>query len=158
MILFVRDPSGGCSKRTPRAVEGRRGERKKGRWRILLRREGTRRSLGWEREKEREILSEMVSDCGRTERCYIQIRVDDGMRGGESRRVVVVSVVGRTRCVYGRFACTQRGKHEDLRTVDRIQNSGRLPSPRAVMRSCPSTTTGSHRAPSPSGISIHSYI
>lgn len=24
--------------------------------------------------------SEMVSGCGRTERCYIQIRVDDGMR------------------------------------------------------------------------------
>lgn len=35
---------------------------------------------------------------------------------------------------------------EDLRTKDRIQNSGWLPSPRAVMRSCPSTTSGSHRA------------
>ena len=54
----------------------------------------------------------MVSDCGRTERCYIQIRVDDGMRGGESRRVVVVSMVGRrTRCVgTGGFACTQRAR------------------------------------------------
>lgn len=78
----------------------------------------------------------MVSGCGRTERCYIQIRVDDGMRGGESRRVVVVLwPEERTRCVYGRFVSTHRGEHEDLRTVDRIQNSGRLPSPRAVMRS-----------------------
>lgn len=60
MILFVRDPSGGCSKRTPRTVEGRRGERKKGRGRILLRREGTRRTLGWEREKERETLGDGI--------------------------------------------------------------------------------------------------
>lgn len=38
----------------------------------------------------------MVSGCGQTERCYIQIRVDDGMRIYPSRASVLV-VVGRPR-------------------------------------------------------------
>jgi len=89
---------------------------------------------------------EMVSGCSRTERCYIQIRVDDGMRTWESRWVVVVFGLRRffwSERIYGRFACTRRSNTvvENLRTKDRIQNSGWLPSPQAVMRSCPSTTS-----------------
>lgn len=59
----------------------------------------TPRSRGCRGERnaaeERGSLEEMVSGCGRTERCYIQIRVEDGMRGGESRRVVVVFSAGQ---------------------------------------------------------------
>lgn len=61
----------------------------------------------------------------------------EGERGVASGRC-------RPRCV---CVCAVRW-HTRRTAEDRIQNSGRLPSPRAVMRSCPSTTTGSHRVSS----------
>jgi len=73
-----------------------------------------RTSLLHSRENGAECF-EMVSGCGRTERCYIQIRVDDGMRTWESRWVVVVFGPRRffwSERIYGRFACTRRSNTE----------------------------------------------
>lgn len=47
-------------------------------WRTLL-------SLKWKEDGARGAEEKMVSDRGRTERCYIQIRVDDGMRRERER-------------------------------------------------------------------------
>ena len=100
----------------------------------------------------------MVSDRGRTERCYIQIRVDDGMRRerererereerekGESRRVVVVPDM----CV----RCA--GTHGGLRRIVFKTAGGSQalePSCDLVLPQRPGPIA------SPAGISIHSYI
>lgn len=100
----------------------------------------------------------MVSDRGRTERCYIQIRVDDGMRRererereGGGRKGSRVGSLSSQICVCVRCA----GTHGGLRRIVFKTAGGSQalePSCDLVLPQRPGPIA------SPAGISIHSYI